>query len=271
MRALLRQAIVTTGLFGNRVYEIQVPSGTTQKPFCVIKLASDTSTDEWIQYRRTFEIYPYLERNSFVELDTTVKSLIQSLDKKLIKNDETKEAFTCLYRSSGMDFIEDEWDAITRVLYFDVLALRYVEEDIHSNDEWISYIALLLQSKLSGWAVYTGALPTDYVFPSILVRLSSSSMEKLGANIYRERKLVKIHLITNNSADKENGINTILGLFPKSEKVAYNTTFYQIESVLVSLESDTYSSGQVTVELSKTLIYSKELTKINAVNIKGGV
>lgn len=271
MRKTLRQAVVSLGLFGDRVYEMQVPSKDTQKPYCVIRFLSDAQDSEWLGYRRTIEIYPYLARTSFSELDNIAKSLIQGLDKQLIIDEGTNEAFTCLYRGSRQDFVDDDWDAITRVLTFDVLALRYVEQVDTSQDAWVSNIIHTLNENLSGYSVYSGSLPQEYSFPCVLVRATSNKIKRLGKNITQETKTFKIHLFTSNRQEKEIALGVVLGLFKVGDKVLLKDSYYSVDSVVAINDIDPFTDGQITIDLSRITIAQDEGTKISTVYNRGGI
>lgn len=271
MRKTLRQAIIKLNLFGDRVYEMQVPNKDTQKPYCVVKFLSDTQDNEWLGYRRTVEIYPYLARTSFAELDNIVNSLIQGLDKQLIIDESTNEAFTCLYRGSGQDFVDDDWDAITRVLTFDVLALRYVEQVDTSQDAWVSDIIYTLNKSLSGYSLYSGSLPQEYVLPCVLVRIVGSKIKRLGKSITQETKTFKIHIFTTNRQEKETAIGVVLGLFRVWDKVLLKNSYYSVDSIIIMNDIDPFTDGQITIDLSKITITQDEGTKIATVYNRGGI
>lgn len=271
MRQALRKALINLGFFGERIYEMQVPSKDTEKPFCVVRFLADTVDNEWLGYRRTVEIYPYLPRTSFLSVDETVKAIIQGLDRQLITDIETGEVFTCLYRSSGQDFVDDEWDAITRVLTFDILALRYVEQVESYSDEWISDIIQALNENLSGWTFYSGYLPQGYNTPCMLLRVRSSNIIRLGHSISKELKTIKIHVLAGTTTERQDGITSLVYLFRIGDKVKIGNNFYIVDKFISVNEANPYSEGQITVDLSKITIEKEEGTKINAVNKRGGI
>lgn len=271
MRLAIRDALIGLNIFGDRVYEIQVPSKDTEKPFCVIRFLIDTQDDEWLGYRRVLELYPYFSRTSFVTIDDTTKTIIQGLDRKLITDKETGETFTCLYRSSGQDFVDDDWDAITRVLTFDVLALKYVEQVESYSDDWLSDIIQALNENLSGWTFYSGYLPQGYNTPSMLLRVRSSNIIRLGHSISKELKTIKIHVLAGTTTERQDGITALVYLFRIGDKVKIGNNFYMVDSFILVNEANPYSEGQITVDLSKITIEKEEGTKINAVNKRGGI
>jgi len=264
MRAGIRTALVNTKIFKG-VYDMQVPTAKTEKPFCVIKQSSDTKADDWIGYRRNYEIYPYVARGSFTDLDAKVNSVISALDRVLLT--DSTETFTTFYTGCGQDYVDEEFEALTRPLYFTVIALRvYGTSEYATEDGWVDGLETLLGNKLTGWNKYTGALPEGYSMPAILIRLISDTIEKIGTGMELERKRIRIHFLTKTISDRETGLKTVMSTLPRGGKVLLGTSDYVIiDDVTSDLEASPFDMGHVTVGLEKITLSKEEGTKIEKV------
>ena len=154
MRAGIRTALVNTNIFKG-VYDMQVPTAKTEKPFCVIKQSSDTKADDWIGYRRNYEIYPYVARGSFTDLDAKVNSVISALDRVLLT--DSTETFTTFYTGCGQDYVDEEFDINT----YNSLSENDKQNYLNQYD-----VINHLQNKVYNSGLhYQKELPTPYLWP----------------------------------------------------------------------------------------------------------
>jgi hypothetical protein len=136
MRAALRQKLIdSVSELAGRVYEPHAAGPNTQKPYAVLVQAEDQEDTPWAGYRRIIEVWPYVSRTSFQNVDTLAEKIEAALDKQLLTDTITGEAFSCFYLgTTGSDVVDQEWDAITRGLRFEVFSLAWMVTETTDPD-----------------------------------------------------------------------------------------------------------------------------------------
>lgn len=119
MRAEVRQKLINSiPDIEGRAYEPQAASAKTQKPYLVVRQGVATDDTQWLGSQSIIEVWPYISRTSFQKVDDLVGKVLGALDKKTVTT-STGEVYLCLYLGSlGEDFVDVEWDVITRGLRF---------------------------------------------------------------------------------------------------------------------------------------------------------
>ncbi|NPV30635.1 MAG: hypothetical protein HPY58_13510 [Firmicutes bacterium] len=199
MRAAIRQKLIdTVPDFGGRVFEPHAAGAGTAKPYAVIRQGVDAEDTPWTGFRRIIEVWPYVARTSFENLDALVSKTIAALDKQLLTDAVTGEVFTCQYLgTAGQDFVDEKWDAITRGLRFAVLALQpVVVAETVANDPWLEALATWTETLLgTTWAVYRNAWPLGYKRPGVMWRLTGIEVLEKGRAVFEVRKKFIGHVI----------------------------------------------------------------------------
>jgi len=198
MREAIRQQLIDlVPEIGGKVYEPHAARATTQKPYLVLRQGVDMEESPWAGFRRIIEVWPYVARTTFQQVDDLAAKVVAALDKQLLTDAGTGEVFTCRYLGTvGQDFVDEDWDAITRGLRFAVMALQPVAvQETVASDTWVEALAAWTEVLLgSGWTVYRNRWPLGYVWPAVLWRLVD--VRAMGTNraAFEVRKLMAGHV-----------------------------------------------------------------------------
>ena len=127
MRATIRQLLVNgvTQVQG-RVYEPHAAVATTPKPYLVLKVGVQDAEVDWADFSTVIEVWPYASRTTFQQVDAIANAVINTLHRARFS--EAGEQYLVDYiGTTGQDFVDEDWDAITRGLRFRVFALGWLD------------------------------------------------------------------------------------------------------------------------------------------------
>ncbi len=126
MRTAIRQILVDniTAVQG-RVYEPHAAGANTQKPYLVLREGVQDPESDWAAFSTIVEVWPYVKRTTFQQVDSLANAIINALHRKRFSH-EGEEYLIDYLGSAGPDFVDDNWDAITRGLRFRVFALGWL-------------------------------------------------------------------------------------------------------------------------------------------------
>ena len=125
MRKALRQILIDNIPQINGVYEPNIPSAKTQKPYLIIREGVQDPEAPWAAFSTIVEVWPYVSRTTFQEVDALADAIIGVLRGRRFAADDEQYLVNYL-GSSGQDFVDEEWDANTRGLRFHVFALGWL-------------------------------------------------------------------------------------------------------------------------------------------------
>jgi hypothetical protein len=127
MRAAIRQLLIeNVQQVQGRVYEPHVAGPDTQKPFLVVREGVQDSGDDWAGFSTIVEVWPYVDRKTFQDVDALAGAVINVLHRARFA--DSGEQYLADYLSTaGQDFVDDQWEAITRGLRFRVFALGWLD------------------------------------------------------------------------------------------------------------------------------------------------
>lgn len=275
MRLAIRQKLIDSiSEIGDRVYEPHVAGASTQKPYLVLRQGVEAEENLWAGFRRIVEVWPYVARTTFRDVDKLVTKVTAALDNQLLTTKDG-EAFTCQYLgTAGQDFVDKDWDAVTRGLRFAVLAVQPVAvQETGIADAWIESLAMWSRIFLgTGWTVYQDSWPMGYVRPSMLWRPESEQFEAHNS-LYSWRSLVVAgDVLGNTLVEQMRAVSRLaVGLRKAikiekgySDKTAWDSEddghvfiwwfldamrWLTVESVSVANDRDTFRGGQLRVTL----------------------
>lgn len=126
MREAIRQLLVNNiPEIQGRVYEPHVAGLNTPKPYLVLREGVQDPEADWSAFSTIIEVWPYVKRTTFQQVDALAHAIINLLHRARFSHNG--EEFLIDYLgSAGQDFVDDEWDAITRGLRFRVFALGWL-------------------------------------------------------------------------------------------------------------------------------------------------
>jgi hypothetical protein len=126
MRTTLRQILVDniTAVQG-RVYEPHAAGPSTQKPYLVLREGVQDPEADWAAFSTIVEVWPYVKRTTFQQVDSLANAIIDTLHRARFSH-VGDEYLVDYLGSAGQDYVDEEWDAITRGLRFRVFALGWL-------------------------------------------------------------------------------------------------------------------------------------------------
>lgn len=126
MRRTIRQILIDNILqIEGRVYEPHAAGPTIKKPYLVLKEGVQDPEADWSAFSTIVEVWPYVSRTTFQQVDALANQAIDTLHRaRFTHNGE--EYLVDYLGSAGQDYVDEEWDAITRGLRFRVFALGWL-------------------------------------------------------------------------------------------------------------------------------------------------
>lgn len=258
MRAAIRQQLIRQiPDVQGRVYEPQVAGASTPKPYLVLRQGVDAEDTPWTGFRRIIEVWPYVARTTFQKVDDLATKIVAALDKQLITDTSTGEVFTCQYLGTvGQDFVDDEWDAITRGLRFAVLALQPVAvPETTANDPWLEALAGWTGTTIgAGWTIYRNFWPLGYKRPAVMWRLIGVEVQERARAMFEVRKRVIGHVLGSTPNEQIAGALTVVQELGNAIKLPLDVTnkrYLTVNNLAVDYRADALTAGQVSVTLSR--------------------
>ena len=126
MRTAIRQLLVdNVKAVDGRVYEPHAAGPNTQKPYLVLREGIQDPGADWAAFSTIVEVWPYVKRTTFQQVDSLANAIINTLHRARFSH-AGEEYLVDYLGSAGQDFVDEEWDAITRGLRFRVFALGWL-------------------------------------------------------------------------------------------------------------------------------------------------
>ena len=131
MRTAIRQILVDNiAAVQGRVYEPHAAGPNTEKPYLVLKEGIQDPEADWAAFSTIVEVWPYVKRTTFQQVDSLANAVINTLHRARFSH-AGEEYLVDYMGSAGQDFVDEEWDAITRGLRFRVFALSWLNGDMN--------------------------------------------------------------------------------------------------------------------------------------------
>lgn len=254
MRETIRQRLLVTIPELKDVYEPHAAGPESKMPFAIVMQGEDTEQSDWVGFRRIIEVWPYLSRTTFAQVDTLADKVTAALDKQILQT-ESGEVFSCIYLGTvGPDFVDKEWNGISRGLRFAVIAVQPVAvPETVSDDPWLDALSSWTQSILGQeWDAYRGKWPLGYRRPSVLWRLASIEASGMSMAMFEVRKRFVGHVLGRTSNEQTQGALTIAEQLASAIKVPLNVTdrrYMTVRDPRVDLQADAIRGGQIAVTL----------------------
>ncbi len=258
MRIAIRQQLIDNiSEVQGRCYEPQAAGAKTDKPYIVVQQGVDTEDTPWTQFRRIINIWPYVARTTFQKVDDLVDEIIAALDKQILTDAVTGEVFTCQYLGTvGQDYVDEEWDAITRGLRFAVMALQpvVIQENI-ASDTWLEALATWTETTLGAtWTVYRNFWPLGYVRPAVMWRLAGVEVREKARAMFEVQKKFAGHVLGSTSNEQITGALTVIQELRSAIKLALdviNKRYLAVKDPAADYRADALVAGQVSVILTR--------------------
>ena len=185
------------------------------------------------------------------------------------------DALTCIHDGSGEDIVDEDWDALTRCVYFYALALQPAgTPGPVENDPWIDALVNWTKEKLGeGYNVYGGKLPASYKRPAVLWRLDNTSIDDAGALAFVVSKQVACHIFGRNAVEEGNIAISIAEQMGAAVKIPLKPSerlYMTLQSINATLYTDALKQGHLRAILTRrTKRPREEVAKIAEVTTGG--
>ena len=275
MREAIRQALIDgVPEVEGRVFEPFAAGPETEKPYLIVRETAEEDNTEWAGFRGRVEVWPYVEQGSLKDVDDLSKEIALALNMQLLEGDDG-DALTCIHDGSGEDIVDEEWDALTRCVYFYALALQPAgTPGPVENDPWIDALVNWTKEKLGdSYNVYGGKLPASYKRPAVLWRLDNTSIDDAGALAFVVSKQVACHIFGRNAIEEGNIAISIAEQMGAAVKIPLKPSerlYMTLQSINATLYTDALKQGHLRAILTrKTKRPREEVAKIAKVTTDG--
>lgn len=275
MREAIRQALIDgVPEVESRVYEPFAAGPETEKPYLIVRETAEEDNTEWAGFRGRVEVWPYVEQGSLKDVDDLSKKIALALNMQLLEGDDG-DALTCIHDGSGEDIVDEDWDALTRCVYFYALALQPAgTPGPVENDPWIDALVNWTKEKLGeGYNVYGGKLPASYKRPAVLWRLDNTSIDDAGALAFVVSKQVACHIFGRNAVEEGNIAISIAEQMGAAVKIPLKPSerlYMTLQSINATLYTDALKQGHLRAILTRrTKRPREEVAKIAEVTTGG--
>lgn len=275
MREVIRQALIDgVPEVEGRVFEPFAAGPETEKPYLIVRETAEEDNTEWAGFRGRVEVWPYVEQGSLKDVDDLSKEIAIALNMQLLEGDDG-DALTCIHDGSGEDIVDEEWDALTRCVYFYALALQPAgTPGPAENDPWIDALVSWTKEKLGdGYNVYGGKLPASYKRPAVLWRLDNTSIDDAGALAFVVSKQVACHIFGRNAIEEGNIAISIAEQMGAAVKIPLKPSerlYMTLQSINATLYTDALKQGHLRAILTRRLKRPREeVAKIAKVTTDG--
>lgn len=167
MRDELREILVANvPTVKGEVWEPSVAGPELPKPHLVLREGSQSPGEAYAAFTAVYEVWPYVKRTTFQRVDELSNEVINALDKRRF-NVAGVPHFIVYLGTASEDIVDDEWDALTRGLRFQIYSLAWllhtpIEPDpVEAMKKWSSTRFPILQTNPANWSP-TNANPALY-------------------------------------------------------------------------------------------------------------
>nr|DAG84085.1 MAG TPA: hypothetical protein [Caudoviricetes sp.] len=275
MREAIRQALIDgVPEVEGRVFEPFAAGPETEKPYLIVRETAEEDNTEWAGFRGRVEVWPYVEQGSLKDVDDLSKKIALALNMQLLEGDDG-DALTCIHDGSGEDIVDEDWDALTRCVYFYALALQPAgTPGPAENDPWIDALVSWTKEKLGdGYNVYGGKLPASYKRPAVLWRLDNTSIDDVGALAFVVSKQVACHIFGRNAIEEGNIAISIAEQMGAAVKIPLKPSerlYMTLQSINATLYTDALKQGHLRAILTRRVKRPREeVAKIAKVTTDG--
>ncbi len=270
MRTTLRQILVDniTAVQG-RVYEPHAAGLNNPKPYLVLREGVQDPEADWAAFSTVIEVWPYVKRTTFQQVDSLANAIINTLHRARFSY-AGGEYLVDYMGSAGPDFVDEEWDAITRGLRFRVFALGWLNGLTHDPDP----VAILQKWTKDTWSeVHTDPAtwsPAD-VAPGIYWRMVRLVPVDMTAAISWMEAQINGHILAPSAAVRLGWVRKVTEGLTKQRrlKMADNGPL-ELLRVTADSEADPMRRGQIQLTARFGVLQPAAEAKILGRAVVGG-
>ena len=245
MRTAIRQILIDNiPQIESRVYEPHAAGPKTEKPYLVLREGVQDPEADWAAFSTVIEVWPYVERTTFQKVDSLANAIIDTLHRARFAAGGEQYLIDYL-GSAGQDYVDEEWDAITRGLRFRVFALGWLNGLTYEPDP----VATLQNWTAGKWpemhadpATWT---PTD-IAPGIYWRMVRLAPVEMTAAINWMEAQVNGHVLTPSAAVRLTWVRKVTEELAKQRRLKMSDDGpLELLRVIADSEADPMRRGQI--------------------------
>ena len=245
MRTTLRQILVDniTAVQG-RVYEPHAAGLNNPKPYLVLREGVQDPEADWAAFSTVIEVWPYVNRTTFQQVDSLANAIINTLHR--VRFSHAGEEYMVDYLgSAGQDYVDEEWDAITRGLRFRVFALgwlnglTYEPDPVATLQNWTKETWSEAHTDPGTWA------PAD-VAPGIYWRMVRLTTTEITAAVNWMEAQINGHILSPSAAVRLSWVRKVTEGIAKQRVLKMDDGGpLELLRVMADSEADPMRRGQI--------------------------
>jgi hypothetical protein len=245
MRRTIRQILIDNILqIEGRVYEPHAAGPTIKKPYLVLKEGVQDPEADWSAFSTIVEVWPYVSRTTFQQVDALANQAIDTLHRaRFTHNGE--EYLVDYLGSAGQDFVDEEWDAITRGLRFRVFALgwlnglTYDPDPVAALQDWVKETWPNIHTDPGNWT------PADTA-PGLYWRLVRLAPVEITAAVNWMEAQINGHILAPSAAVRLSWVRKVTEGLAKQRRLKMSDGgSLELLRVTADSEADPMRKGQI--------------------------
>ena len=248
MRTIIRQMLIDNiAEIGGRVYEPQAAGKDTQPPYIVLREGVQDPEADWSAFSTIVEVWPYVKRTTFQQVDALAGKIIDTLHRARF-SDGKEEYLADYIGTAGQDFVDTDWDAITRGLRFRIFALGWLNGLTYDPDP----VKALQNWTKDKWPteVYTDPAswsPVD-TKPGIYWRLTRINLVETTAAVNWFEAQISCHILAPSASIRLKWIRRVSEELAKQRSLEMEDGgLMQLVRITADSEADPMRKGQISL------------------------
>ena len=244
MRETIRQLLISVPDIQGRIYEPHVAGPNTKKPYLVVREGAQDPEADWAAFSTVIEVWPYVKRTTFQQVDSLANAIINTLHRARFSH-AGEEYLVDYLGSAGQDFVDEEWDAITRGLRFRVFALgwlnglTYAPDPVAALQDWTKETWPDVHTDPTTWS------PAD-ITPGIYWRMVRLVPVEMTAAINWMEAQINGHILTPSAAIRLSWVRKVTEGLAKQRRFKMSDGGpLELLRVVADSEADPMRRGQI--------------------------
>lgn len=245
MRMVIRQLLIdNVKTVEGRVYEPHAAGLNTPKPYLVLREGVQDPEADWAAFSTVIEVWPYVKRTSFQQVDSLANAIINTLHRARFSH-AGEEYLVDYLGSVGQDFVDKEWDAITRGLRFRVFALgwlnglTYDPDPVKALQEWTKETWPEVHADPGTWS------PAD-VAPGIYWRMVRLTTTEITAAVNWMEAQINGHILAPSAAVRLSWVRKVTEELAQQRRLKMSDGGpLELLRVVADSEADPMRRGQI--------------------------
>ncbi len=245
MRTAIRQLLIDNiPQIESRVYEPHAAGLNTPKPYLVLREGVQDPEADWAAFSTIVEVWPYVKRTTFQQVDSLANAIIDTLHRARFAY-AGEEYLVDYLGSAGQDYVDEEWDAITRGLRFRVFALgwlnglTYDPDPVATLQNWTAETWPEVQTNPATWT------PAD-ITPGIYWRMVRLTPTEITAAVNWMEAQINGHILAPSAAVRLSWVRKVTeGLAKQRRLKMADDGPLELLRVTADSEADPMRRGQI--------------------------